>query len=324
MPPEFNIDEQKERFFKLLEELYGKLDEELRSSKNKENTCGTCRECCTGSGLSQHRVTSLEFEFVESRVGSESIQTFRKFTERDGQVELCPYFDEEIWGCGIYEHRPFSCRVFGHHRSEDTVLPEVCIFRGQESIFRNETYYESVPKASDLRSLVRRYWPYSNAPVSSSYENTELEDSLEFQGDALDRALFLQSQGDLPQALEVLAVSDLEQTPYSLYCLSLILEGLKLHKDACRALEEALLEAPECSTLHFRLACNRFPNNQPELAAESLERVLCLEPDHVQAMALLAGYFLQNGKRTEARVRLEKAKLLDPEDPFVCRLWEAV
>lgn len=151
---------KREALFVALAELYSSLDDQLAGG-DQDNPCGECRECCTGSGLNKHNVTALEIDYIRRNEGAEAIQEFRRFLKRDGEVDVCPYFDEEIWGCGIYTSRPFSCRLFGHYRSEDSQLPQVCVFRGQEQIFSGHSYYESVPQAVQLRTLVRRYWPFA-------------------------------------------------------------------------------------------------------------------------------------------------------------------
>ena len=303
----------KEDLFRALAELFQALGSELPIS-GADNPCGTCRECCTGTGLNLHNVTALELDFIESRVGPEKLPSFRRFLKRDGEVEVCPYFDEESWGCGIYEVRPFSCRLFGHFRSQESRLPEVCVFRGQEEIFQTTSYYQAVPQAEALRTLVRRYWPFQASRTIEFSTPVSDEASPEPWGDALEQALFWQARGELQKALETLAESDLEQTPYALYCLSLILEGLGLQADAVQALEEALLEAPDCAPLHFRLACNLYGCGGHDDAVIHFKRTLDLCPEKIEAWALLGAHYLRNGSSEEARTCLVRALELDPQN----------
>lgn len=303
----------KEDLFRALADLYEALGSELPVSE-ADNPCGSCRECCTGTGLNLHNVTALELDFIESRVGLSKLPSFRRFLKRDGKVEVCPYFDEESWGCGIYQVRPFSCRLFGHFRSQESRLPEICVFRGQEKIFETTSYYQAVPQAEALRDLFRKYWPYQANQSIEPNKPVTGEASLEPWGDALDQALFWQARGELQKALETLAQSDLEQTPYALYCLSLILEGLGLQADAARALEEALGEAPDCAPLHFRLACNFYGCGRLDDAVTHFKRTLDLRPEKTEAWALLGAHYLRQGSLEEARSCLVRALELDPQN----------
>lgn len=301
----------KQQLFARLELLYSRLDEELSSTSSEQNSCGRCRECCTGKGLSLHNVTDLELDFLAEKIGSEKVEEFRRFARRDGSVVLCPYFDEELWGCGVYSARPFSCRLFGHYRRNDQALPEVCVFKGQEKVFARGDYYREVPEATTLRDLVRRFWPYRRE-VEESYGSDVGESVLEEQDDALDRALALQSQGHLQEALQTLASSELEEIPYVMYCLALILEGLGFHEEALRALGQALDEVPELALLRFRLACNlvalqRFPE-----AIDELQHLLLQTPEHDDARALLGGCYFTLGRVEEARDELLKVRLRNP------------
>jgi Fe-S-cluster containining protein len=321
-------EQRREQLFNSLGELYSKLDEELSGFASSGNPCGRCRECCTGGGLNLHNVTVLELEYISEREGPQKIPSFRSFVAREGEVDLCPYFDETQWGCGIYSSRPFSCRLFGHHRSQDTTLPEVCVFKGQEQIFQTERYYRDVPRASELRDLVRAFWPFQ----SRSHRHAESgtlpvalnPGSARPVGDALDQALQLQSEERLPEALQALAESDLEQTSYSLYCVSLILEGLGCHEDAARALKEALLDAPDCVPLHFRLACNLLYSGQGEEGEEEFRKTLELEPEHVQALALLGGHLFTQGQNEDALQYLLRASRLEPDNLSIQRMLQVV
>lgn len=302
----------REQLFRQLELLYSRLDAELATAGSESNSCGRCRECCRGRGLSLHNITELELEFLAARVGEAKIETFREFSRRDGAVELCPYFDEEIWGCGVYSARPFSCRLFGHYRREDQALPEVCVFSGQEKIFARGAYYKTVPEAISLRDLVRRFWPYQQTLAQVETAHSESL-SLEEGEDALDRALALQAEGRLQQALETLAESDLEEIPYVMYCLALILEGLGFHEEAARALRQALEEVPGLTVLRFRLACNLATLKRFDQAAAEAEAIFSESPTHSDAGALLGGCYFAVGKVEQARDVLLQVLNHNPE-----------
>lgn len=288
------------------------------------NPCGRCRECCTGKGLTSHNVTVLELELIAERVGEERLESFRRFLQRNGEIEVCPYFDEKIWGCGIYEVRPYSCRVFGHHRSRQSRLPEVCVFAGQETIFGVGEYLVKVPLAAELKELARSFWPYQReCPEGTSHFDRDLsptypgmEVASHSEGDALDSALSLMSQGRLFEALAEFEASDLPSTPYVMYCLSLVFEGLERHGDACTALSVAIEQAPDCVPLWFRLGCNRYSLGQLESGAEAFQRTVELNPKHALAHALLGSHYLSQSKLGKARFHLAQSLALRP-DPRV-------
>lgn len=312
----------REAFFQSLEELYSALQMALPTVEG--NPCGRCRECCTGRGLTRHNVTPLELDYIAARGGHERLSEFRRFLERDGQVELCPYFDEERWGCGIYAHRPYSCRVFGHYRSQSTALPEVCVFRGQEKIFQVRQYFEAVPLAAELRELVRAYWPHQQEHFTtpSAPGDAPSPSGLEAEGDALDQALQLMSRGELQRALSVFEESELPSTPFVLYCLSLAFEGLERHGDAVVALQVASAEAPECPPLWFRLACNLHACGRQEESEAAFRRTLELAPEHALAHGLLGGQLLTAGRLPEALASLRAALALAPERESFRRLLQ--
>ncbi len=271
--------------------------------------------------MTSHNVTAFELELIADRIGEERLESFRRFLQRTGEIEVCPYFDEKIWGCGIYAVRPYSCRVFGHHRSQRSRLPEVCVFAGQESIFGVGEYLAKVPLAAELKELARSFWPYQrecDSPSECPEDTSHPEGTSHFdhdsppvysvmgvashsEGDALDRALNLMNRGLLLEALAEFEASDLPSTPYVMYCLSLVFEGLERHGDACTALQVALQQAPDCAPLWFRLGCNRYSLGQLESGAQAFQRTVELDPGHALAHALLGSHYLEHGEHERAR-----------------------
>ncbi len=299
-----------------LEALYQRLDARLTSATG--NPCGSCRECCTGRGLSAHNVTAIELDLIGHRIGPEKLEEFQRFLRRDGEVALCPYFDESSWGCGIYAQRPYSCRLFGHYRAENTAYPTACVFRGQEIVFDARDFFAAVPLAEELRELGRRYWPYLSSPLAaetllpSVLGGEPVSPFLDFAGDALDQALLKMQQGRLEEALALFEASDLPSTPYVLYCLSLVFEGLQRHQDALTALQVALEQAPDCVPLWFRKGCNAFALSRWVTAEQAFSHTLTLAPEHPLALGFSGGLALQRGDAKEALKRLEPACRLAP------------
>lgn len=275
--------------------------------------------------MSRHNVTALEIELVAERVGKEKLTSFRRFLDQTGEFEVCPYFDEELWGCGIYQTRPYSCRVFGHHRRETTRLPELCVFSGQESVFAVGEYLAKVPLSQELKELARSFWPYqSEYPERTAITGHTAPTAVNFplEGDVLDRALGLMNEGQLQAALAEFERSDLPSTPYVLYCLSLVFEGMAHHDQACTALQVALEQAPDCAPLWFRLGCNLHSLGKTERGVEAFERVVTLDESHALAHAFLGSLHLQSGRLKEARSHLSLSLELR-HDPTVERWLQA-
>lgn len=265
-------------------------------------------------------MTALELDFLRTRLPPEQVTQFRHFLKRDGTGGVCPFFDEELWGCGIYEIRPFSCRVFGHFREEGTTLPPVCVFRGQEEIFRSGHYYETVPEGVNLRELGRDYWPYQKSEDFIFSETVQEHGPGVREEDPLGYALFVQSQGRPLEALQFLADRDVEETPFALYCVALMLEEIGSFERAAQALEQALAEAPHCVPLHFRLACNELSLGNSEKACAHLKATLSLKSTHSPALGMLGAHCLLNEEFASAVQYLTQAVGLEPANESFLKL----
>ena len=313
----------RERYLQKLETLYQDLEVQLGPAEG--NPCGSCRACCTRKGISQHSVTVLELELIRERVGPAKLEDFLQFLRRDGELELCPYFDESLWGCGIYPNRPFSCRVFGHHRREDTRLPEVCVFSGQEAVFGVGEYLERVPRARDLKELSRAFWPYQRQYFGQVEGGVgEASSSLKTEGDALDQALAFMNEDRYDEALRTFEESDLPSTPYVLFCLSLVFEALERHSDARLALNVALEQAPECVPLWFRLGCNLTSLGDRDAAKEAFTKTVRLDPDHALGHAFLGSSALSLGRHHEAAIHLTRSLKLEKNSSVESWLQQAL
>lgn len=307
-------DSVRARYYEELSELYSKLEDQLPQQAG--NPCGECHACCTSDGLNQHNVTSLELDYLEERVGSERIEEFRTFLKRDGEIPLCPYYAE---GCSIYPYRPYSCRVFGHFRREDTGMPEVCVFRGQEKIFGVGEYRATVPQSGELTALTRRYWAHRVQRRDLEdvvYQAAGLEDSL---GQALDAL----SSGDVASALETMAAED-SNDPFTLYSKSLVLEEAGRPDLACELLQEALLQAPESPDLWHRLGCSLFALGHQDASERAFQNVVNHYPEHTQAWGLLGMHRMLNSDFQKAVEYLQRAVEIAPENAaFQARLEQA-
>lgn len=298
----------RQEFFEKLESLYSDLQQKL--PKAGSNPCGTCYHCCTTSELTEHRVTSLELDFIEDRVGSERIEDFKKFLGRKKGL-TCPYYDQ---GCSVYEVRPYSCRLFGHFRREDTPLPQVCVFRGQEQIFGVQEAQERLPLSEELTRMSRDYWAYrvqrsDNFPV---YQAAGLQPDLASAFDLLE-------EGRYEEAVAV-AVDHQAQDPFSLYCKSFVCEMAGELELAQELALTALKQAPDCPDLWSRLGAVQITLQRYDLARTSLERCVLLNPADADGWGLLGMLNLKAEQPAQARECLERAVALQPHNP-VYQQW---
>jgi tetratricopeptide (TPR) repeat protein len=301
-----------------LERLYHNLDRVLPSPPG--NPCGRCRECCTAAGLTQHRVSQLELDYIAERAGPEKVEDFRRYAAREpGASPLCPYYELETARCGIYRFRPFSCRIFGHFRAEGTHLPAGCVFAGQETVFPRRSYLQVVPLARELRDLLRehlglrppghgRYMEAGSARLSP--EQGEFFDP----EDPLDRALLFQVAGQPERALEELlgALEQRGRTPYMLYSLGIVYEQMGRPREALEVFREASDQVPEAAAYHYHVGYNCLELGDREAAFEAFARTARLDAGHSLALGLMGYLKVIEGQLEAGAELLQQAVQADP------------
>ncbi|MHB2015841.1 MAG: YkgJ family cysteine cluster protein, partial [Candidatus Xenobia bacterium] len=249
-----------------LERLYQNLEAALPQSGG--NPCGQCYECCTGAGLSRHRVSELELGYLRERVGPERVEDFRQYAERargeNGELRfaVCPYYDTETHRCGVYAFRPFSCRVFGHFRADTTHMPQRCVFRGRERVFEPRQYLDTVPLARELRQLMRAWEPTTGHAVryvSPDAAAAQLPDALDLAfldaADPVDRAITRQVKGDWEGARDelLLARQQYGELPHIMQHLGIALEMTGDHAAAREVFLGLLRRQPDNSVFHYHV-----------------------------------------------------------------------
>ncbi|MFN8608974.1 MAG: YkgJ family cysteine cluster protein [Vulcanimicrobiota bacterium] len=308
-----------------LSELLNRVSQSL-SKPSSENACASCFSCCTARGLTQHRVSQIEFALIEERVGPEAAERFRTYISKkqDDQgnylYERCPNYDWRTRGCGVYEHRPFACRVFGHLKPEGTSFPTGCYFAERAQPFPAEDYFDRVPGAQELRFLSREF-SLLTPPVPAHYLDPEQPAAADVsrlgQSDPVDRALLLQLEGKLEEAAVLLIEARADHPSLYLdYCLACLLTRLNQHETA-RALYESLLASlPERKDFHYYAGYHALQCGQrPAARRHFLETVEAL-PNHSLALGFLGYMDLQEGGWLEAEVWLLRACAADPDNPY--------
>ena len=308
-----------------LAEIYRQLDDAL--PKSAENACGTCRECCTAGGVDRHGVTELEYDYISEAYGAAAVDRFRAFASREKKPtgehrwELCPLYDLSASGCGIYTHRPFSCRVFGHYQVEGTELPDLCTFRGKTKIVSGRQQYVEVPLADQLRDASRAYWSArkSQAVRQTSLAN-ELKDPDQFSllsdFDPVDRAFMAQARGDHETAVQELTacLSDSEHQPYLLFYIGQSLMFMERYGEALEVYREALRQAPESWELTYSLGVAFYRLGEFQDSFRSFVQTIELNPEHSLAWGFLGYMTLSDGLLKQAAVFFDNALGIDPEN----------
>ena len=307
-----------------LTEIYRELDETLPRSIGKP--CGSCRECCTAGGVDRHSVTELELDLIAETHGPVATDQFRRFANRERDLEgkhrwvLCPFYDEDARGCGIYDLRPFSCRVFGHFQVVGTDLPSVCTFRGKAKLVGGREHFVEVPLAGQLRDASRFYWPSRKGhPVREepSGESTAPNyPSLLSESDTVDRAFLAQSRGDHQTAVEELANSlqGSEYQPYLLFHLAQSLMILERYAEASERYEEALQKAPQSWELTYAQAVALYQLGRHQESFRGFVQTIELNPEHALAWAFLGYMTLSDGLLKQSAVFFDNALSIDPEN----------
>lgn len=313
--------------FTQLQDLYQQLEQAL--PEHQGNPCGTCKACCTAEGVSRQSLTDLELDYIADRVGPDITHAFRAYTarEKDAQgqflFEVCPYYSEELQGCGIHQHRPFACRAYGPYRLEGTIFPEDCVFIGHEKLVPRGKGYLEIPLAREVRDLSRAYWPHTGPRIVAHTNQANLESSgqlsQDLEGtettDELDKAFIALALGQTEVALEELQKPRAEnEEAFRLHHLGLVLTTLERHQEARVVLDQCLKLAPQSWELHYNLALNSFKLGDHQNAVAAFLKTVELNPLHGLAWGFL-GYLALSRKLLDNAVEFfENATRVDPEN----------
>jgi len=315
----------RENLLNQLSQLLQRVSQAL-AKPTPENACASCFSCCTARGLTQHRVSEIEFALVEEKVGKEAADRFRTYIAKKQDshgnylYERCPNYDWQTRGCGIYEHRPYACRVFGHLKPEGTSFPTGCFYAQRARAFEAKNYFDEVPGAQELRFLSREF-SLLTPPVAAHYldpeQPAEADVSRLGQTDPVDRALLLQLEGKLEEAAVVLIEARGEQPSLYLdYCLASLLTQLEQHETAMALYESLLANLPDRKDFHYYAGYHALQSSQRSAARVHFLSTVEALPNHSLALGFLGYMDLQEGRWVEAEVWLLRACVADPDNPY--------
>ena len=94
--------------------------------------------------------------------------------------------------------------------------------------------------------------------------------------------------------------------------------------EAKEILSEAIQRDPMCAEYHFNLAQALDESGQPYDAIDALESALCVRQEYGEAYQSLSVIFADIGWQVASRLCQERAKELDPQNPYICFISGAI
>ena len=299
-----------------------------RPCNRQTHSCASCFTCCTARGPAIHRVTEIEYALLEDRVGQHQSAEFRDYLNKkpdeSGNLihETCPNYDHTARGCGVYNHRPFACRVFGHLKPEGTFFPSGCHFNGHETTFSQHEYFEAVPGAVEVRHLNREFQMLLMPEAGQYCEPAALSRRANMSNlreqDPLDAAVLLQAEGRCQEALNLL-LETRQATGPSLHldwCLAILLSRTEQHEPALAVYSSLLQRLPQRWDLYYYAGFHALMLGHKELALEHLKVTVEHIPDHSLALGLLGYLALQANHWEDAEFFFGRSSHYDPYNPY--------
>jgi tetratricopeptide (TPR) repeat protein len=276
------------------------------------NPCGDCRSCCT-SAIKSHKVTELELATMAFHLGQPSVDKFRRFLnkERDKTGALvftqCPNLGQA--GCTVHEHRPLSCRSYGHFRSQSAELFEHCVFRGQETVYPDELEHLLSPGQVRLTELSIEYLSYFPGAA-----HDRPIDPLKVPRTDLEMASHLQIKGEYQAAIDILLRLSQSEDSANILCMLAECYGhLRDYATAVTTLDRAIIRSPKNAELYASKGANLLWAGRLPEAKIALERSLELAPDRRNALGLLGFIHQLSGDLLAAQQCLGRAVELEDE-----------
>ena len=311
------------RFYREVSRIYAETSKTLPSPP--ENVCGDCRSCCRAATMS-HKVSRLEFDTLEFQIGKEKTDRFRTYIKREkdasGQFIFpeCPNLDER--GCGIHEHRPLSCRLYGHFRTEATPLIDHCVFKGTETILSSEEEREGLPGNAMIRELDLEYASFYGQAEATLPQAAQPKITDEF--DLALKLIAVQRHEDAILVLENLMTQN--PATFVKQTLAATYNDLGLHNKAVIMLVQALETETNSPQLYYELGRALFSLKRYEEARMGFTESVRLAPTLSMAQGLLGLSYSADGLVKEGLEHLLVAYSLEKKaGPFrfhIGRLYE--
>lgn len=301
------------QFYIAVSDLYQEVQRSL--PVHEGNPCGSCRSCCTAA-IGSHKVGELELATMAFYLGEETVGEFRRYLDRetgsDGQLVYaqCPNLGDQ--GCTVHEHRPLSCRLHGHFRSQSAELFEHCVFRGTETVVSDEDEYLLAPGQQRLSELRADYQTYF--PASASEVVVDLDRAPRTPMEHASRLVLL---GNYAEAVEALLPLASDGSLAARVMLATSLERLGLYDEAISVLDAAIALSPENPELYTQKGGNCLWAGHLPQAVAALSRSVELAADRRNAWGMLGLALQLTGELEAACDALIRAVELEEEPgPF--------
>jgi len=168
-------------------------------------------------------------------------------------------------------------------------------------------YVEAVSDAVSIGDLTR----------AADLATAALRDNLRHPAFFNARALHLQEQGRLPEALAEFqqALAFMPNDPTLLNAIGLCAVRANRAQEGLAAFERALAAQPDNPVTHFRKGWAHTSAGDPDAARKSYERAVALKPDYAEALAALASIAAREEKPELARDYAARSLAIDPAEP---------
>ena len=255
-----------------------------------------------------HKVSTMEFDFLEANVGKDKTEKFRRFIarERDDAGELvftlCPNHDGS--GCTVHQYRPYSCRMYGNYRVQGEMLVSHCVFRESVVVLEKKRVKELLPHHGELDELLLNYTLYESSQTTQSLDVpsgvTEFKDIVSFASYHLSREEFALALGPLEEAVK--------ESPdgMSFWFLAQAYEGLGRQDEALTCFEKAIELKPMNPSFHNSYANCLYFAGQRDAAQRAFQKTHELDPERSTVLGLLGTIHAEKGEYKEAIETYEK------------------
>lgn len=287
--------------FVQLQELFSQLSSCAGNSTTDVNPCGECNSCCHAETMKFHKVSPLEFDYLEEMVGKKKTDRFRDYIKRKKDsyggllYEVCPNYGEG--GCTVHDYRPYSCRMFGSYRTDREKMPSYCVFKDTAVVIPHEERLDLLPGNRELQKLLVDY--FLEGGVEDDFQDSEFDEST---ADLPTLATYYLSKGEYEKAVPVLEYVVVNRPDEAIHKWQMAeaYEGCGRREEALVYFQQAVEMAPDNATYQAELAGCLFWLGRGEEAAGHYQLACELNPKRASVHGMLGICHMNAGRLVEA------------------------